>query len=383
MRTLVCYSVSEAEAVRFDANGPRRDIRLLIEHSNAEVLYRRASSSRKGVLAKFLGPHIRHAWQAAGQAHNFDVIFADGEHVGLPLLFFLAFRGSRKTRVVMLCHLIDKNWKRWLLRMGTRLTPVGTLLFHSVQQAHVGSALAAGGWTVRVVPYQVDTEFWRAPPVPGDGRIRPFVVAVGSESRDYGTLAKAIAELDIDVCIAAGSHWARKTAPFAGRPLNAEYIREALPFADLRDLYQRADIVVVPLHAVNNQSGVTTILEAMSMGRPVIVTATEGQREVVKGPLVTADGLHRLITSDRGPTAFGALASPATGYYVSVGDAAGLSEAIRQLATDPAERRRLGDGGRSSAIETFTVERFAERIAEELAGGSEQARDALSIRVLP
>ena len=161
MRALICYSVTQEEADRFDEAGPRRDIRLLIDRCQADVLHRRGMVRRKGILGKLTGPQVLHAWQAAGKARSYDVVFADGEHVGLPMLFFMVLRRGRHTRVVMLCHLIDKRWKRWLLRVGTRLVPTGSLLLHSVRQAEVASRVASG-WKVSVVPYQVDTNFWQA-----------------------------------------------------------------------------------------------------------------------------------------------------------------------------------------------------------------------------
>jgi glycosyltransferase involved in cell wall biosynthesis len=366
IRTLVCFSATREEAAGLDTSGPRRDIRLLIDKADADVLYRASVSRRKGFLGKVAGPQIRHAWQAAGRAPMYEVIFADGEHVGLPLLFFMAARRRRQTNVVMLCHYVDKPWKRWLIRWGTRLIPRGTLLCHSVVQMEVASRAASAGWSVRIVPYQVDTNFWQAPAHESQQRIRPLVVAVGSENRDYDTLCLAVTGLNVDVRIAAGSHWARKTASIQERPPNVEYVSSALPFAELRELYAQADIVVVPLNDVSNQSGVTTLLEAMSMGVPVIVTATAGQREVVKGPLVTVNGLDAETTADRGPIVFGLDNPTQTGYYVPVADAAAVREAVRRLAEDNSARALMGAAGRAVARDLFTVEQFAERVSSEI-----------------
>lgn len=371
MRSLICFSVSREEAERLAEGGPRRDIPELANLLDGTLLYRSSGSGKGPRWARRLaGPHIRHAWNAARAARKYDVVFADGEHVGLPLLLFLALGMNRKQRVVILGHFMDRRWKKLLIRLGTRLVPGGTFVLHSAVQARITESCAGGGWDVVSLPYQVDQEFWRARTAPVRDRVS--VVSAGREHRDYDTLTAAVRGLDVDVQLAAGSHWARAEAGAAELPPNVTYLDRTLSFTDLRDLYDQADIVVVPVHPVSNQSGVTTILEGMSMGRPVIASATPGQREVLTGPLATATACQGEPTSDRGPQVIGLPSDPgATGIYVKPGDAAGFRAAIQKLATDPALRERLGTAGRASVERNFQVEQFAERFAEVIrAAGS-------------
>lgn len=288
-------------------------------------------------------------------------MFADGEHVGLPLAGFLWARRRRRVRLVVLAHYIDKFWKRALLRVATRLTPQGTLILHSTAQAEAIRGLLPNGWDLEVLPYQVDPNFWTAPVV---ATARPVIVAAGSENRDYETLVEAVRGLDVDVRIASGSHWARGQAGAADLPPNVQLISETLSFFELRQLYASAAAVVVPLQPVRNQSGITTILEGMSMAKAVVVTATPGQREVVAGPLVRSDG-STAPEPDRGPQLFGIRgAGRPTGLYVPPRDAKGLRCAIEMLLSDEELRRELGETGRSVAVQHFSVEGFAQRFAE-------------------
>ncbi|MCC7362939.1 MAG: glycosyltransferase family 4 protein [Dehalococcoidia bacterium] len=363
MTVLLAVSASEAETARLTAGGPRRDFLELTEAVGGTVVYREGVKAR-GWRAKLLGPHVRQAWRVAGMARRGDVIFADGEHVGLPLLLFLAVRGRRPARVVMLGHLLSKRWKLALLWLATRAGPRGQLVLHSVEQHAIAAPRLGRRWRARLVPYQVDTAFWHAQEgvePPG----RKLVVAVGSENRDYETLTAAARGIDADVVIAAGSHWARETAAAGELPANVRYLSEPLGFAELRELYARAAVVAVPLHDVPNQSGVTTILEAMSMGVPVVVTASRGQRECVTGPLVTGDGARdALATADRGLQVLGGAAAPgATGLYVPPGDVAALRAALAQLLGDAEARAALGAAGRASAVQSFDTDRFTAALA--------------------
>ncbi len=316
-------------------------------------------------MQRAFGPHVRQALRLARRARRGDVCFADGEHIGLPLLLFLAFSFRRNVRVVMLGHLVDRPWKKALFWVGTRLVPGGTLALHSEMQLKAVSPWLATSWRRELIPYQVDTAFWQPGELFDNRTTRPAIVAVGSEFRDYATLVAAAGELPVDLTIAAGSHWARKVAAAGGSPANVEYLARPLPFDELRRAYQTAAIVVVPLEDVANQAGVTTILEAMSMGRPVVVTATRGQRECVSGPLMKASGeLDAQSTAERGPQRFGhEPEGDATGLYVPPGDASALRSAIEWVLADSARSEAMGGRARSAACRHFTVERYVQHLA--------------------
>jgi len=51
---------------------------------------------------------------------------------------------------------------------------------------------------------------------------------------------------------------------------------------ELRDLYARSRFVVAPLVPSESDNGVTVILEAMVMGKPVVCSRTRGQVDVVQ-----------------------------------------------------------------------------------------------------
>ena len=50
-------------------------------------------------------------------------------------------------------------------------------------------------------------------------------------------------------------------------------------YAGLRDLYASSTMIVVPVYETDFQAGMTTILEAMAMGKPLIATRTTGQSD--------------------------------------------------------------------------------------------------------
>jgi glycosyltransferase involved in cell wall biosynthesis len=187
------------------------------------------------------------------------------------------------------------------------------------------------------VPYYADTEFW-CPTSVGE---EALVVAAGREHRDYATLAEACAGLQASVFVASGS--VHSPAASSQNPVEwpSNFEHGFADYRKLRDLYARASVVVVPLVETDFQAGVTTVLEAMAMGKAVVVTATRGQSEVVR------DGI--------------------TGINVPPGDAVELRDAIRYLLENPNERHRLGRAAREACIDGYSVEAYARRLTGHLA----------------
>jgi glycosyltransferase involved in cell wall biosynthesis len=101
-------------------------------------------------------------------------------------------------------------------------------------------------------------------------------------------------------------------------------------------LYAESTFAVMPLVDVDFQAGITTILEAMSMGLAVVCTRTSGQTDTV------IDGHN--------------------GVYVRPSDPAALRAAIVRLLADQGEADRLGTNGREWVVAQADVSVYAQRI---------------------
>ena len=108
---------------------------------------------------------------------------------------------------------------------------------------------------------------------------------------------------------------------------------------------------MVPVLNTDFQAGVTTLLEAMAMGKAVVVSATDGQRDIVE------DG--------------------ETGILVPPGNVLALREAVSNLLANPRERKRLGGNARHAVEARFSLDVYASAIAghlDELARHSDDTR---------
>jgi len=270
------------------------------------------------------GRSIRHAAAGLRAAGEADALFSDGEHVGIPLGIALKAIGPARPHLVLGHHLSSRSkplMLKWLRHMG-----ISRVLVHSRAQLKFAiETLRFSPSSAVFVPYYADARFWCPQPV----LPQRLIVSAGREHRDYATLAAAVEHLPVHAAIAAGSLFSPAAHCLMPEvmPANVSAGMRS-PFA-LRDLYAQAEVVVVPLIPSDFQAGVTTILEAMAMAKPVVVTATEGQGDVV------VDG--------------------ETGVLVPPHDAPALKAELLRLLADPAERRRLGANAREAVLARFDL----------------------------
>ena len=147
--------------------------------------------------------------------------------------------------------------------------------------------------------------------------------------------------LRIPCVIVPGSSWSHRSLEPLEAPEHVQ-IRQALSYAELRDLYRGARLVVVPVNGgTDYAAGVNGILEGMACGRPVVASNTPGLAGYVR------DGHD--------------------GRRVAPGDPNTLRAVIQELWEDSAQAERLGTAGRDTVERERTIEHFADRVAESVA----------------
>ncbi|HEV8191405.1 MAG TPA: glycosyltransferase family 4 protein, partial [Ktedonobacterales bacterium] len=352
---------------------PGRDYDALRIELGADALYPsdlHASLVGK-LLLRVLGRQVTLALAAFLRRGEYDTIYCDSEGIGLPLAMLLKLARVQPGRLhlVILAHYLSPFKKRIWFRLG-----VGNLIDRLIVHASSQHALAVGVLgmpeeKVMRLPYFADTRFWNRNAV-DSGNARPsseplnYVCSVGLEFRDYPTLVEAVRGLPVRVRIAAASEWSHHSPLTNGRTIPENVHIRRYDSYDLRRLYAGARFMVLPLLDVDNQAGITALLEAMSMGKAVIVSRTRGQTDVVRG--------WRAPDSKQVEPVPGFLDIPGitdtlghlpTGYYVPPGDPEALRAAIQQLLADPALAEELGRNARRVMETIFSLEAFTRRFA--------------------
>lgn len=185
------------------------------------------------------------------------------------------------------------------------------------------------------VPYGVDTEFFKPTNPSHEGGL---IVSVGRDAgRDYATLLKAASNTTYEYSIVAGH---KNIPPHTAVPGNVS-IRYNRPPSEVRDLYERARIVVVVSKAVtasegSDCSGQTAILDALAAGKTVIAT----RRPWIEEYLTPGEDL--VVVEPGGPEA--------------------IARAIRTLWDDASQRRDLAMAGHRVVTERYSTKNFAQAL---------------------
>jgi phosphatidyl-myo-inositol dimannoside synthase len=165
------------------------------------------------------------------------------------------------------------------------------------------------------------------------GRLLVAVVARLVPQKGIDDLLEAVAPLPgVAVLVVGGGPEGPALTALATRLGLAATFTGPVPPEDVAAHLAAADVVVSPSRGAEGQG--LAVLEAMAVGRPVVVTAAGGQAESVE------DGV--------------------TGLVVAPGDRAALTAALARLAADEALRLRLGEAARTEVARRFSRRASAE-----------------------
>jgi glycosyltransferase involved in cell wall biosynthesis len=281
---------------------------------------------------------------------NHDVVFSDGEHIGIPLSFAMRF-GSARPHVVI-GHRLTTPRKRPLFKVLKAHARMTRIIVHSRHQLEAAATLLGiPRDRLELIPYGADTRFW----TPLGLAEEPLIVAAGREHRDYALLDEACAGLGQRLLITASSTHS-PDAICTMPPSDSTAVVAQLDYSSLRDAYARAAVVVVPLLRNDFQAGVTAVLEAMAMQKAVVVSATDGLRDVV------VDG--------------------ETAMLVPPSDVMSMRNALKRLLEDPRERERLGRNARRAVEERFSLDQYVEALAASLQAATENRTRPAELRTV-
>lgn len=322
-----------AELKRLESSDQIPRATLFREHLPCDILDRRMLSAAPGFrrfLYQILPFDISQTLEAYIIQNRYDAVLSWNERSAY--LFALLCKLTRRKRVphISMSSWPGKGYKAFLIRI-VKSHIDRFFLWSSVQRSIVTTQLGVPEQKIAFSHYFVDQKFFRPLDRPVD-----MICSVGSEMRDFLTLLEAMDGLEIRCHIAAGTlkgentPWVRAVKRHGRIPQNVTIGRKTP--AELRELYARSRFVVIPLLESNTDNGITCILEAFAMGKPVICSRTQGQVDVIR--------------------------EGETGIFVPVGDSKALRLAILELWNDPERAARMGKAARKYIEQHQTLDNF-------------------------
>jgi len=346
MRTLILAAGRFDDALKTriaEGREPRLDVFELARALGATVLdfgdVDRSSSPAVKLTARTAGASAAVALLGFQQRTQFDAMFTTGEDIGLPLAALLKTSRAGCSHT-MIAHTLYPAKKRLFFSVGGVASRIDRILVYSTSEERLAiDELHVPAQRVERLYYHADQQFFRPDDTPVEAGL---VCAAGQLLRDYDCLIEAVRDLPVRVQIAAGSPWIdSKLEPGAALPANVSWGK--LNRYDLRDMYARSQLAVVPIKQNKYQTGIATILEMMAMGKCVVASKTEGQTDTI------VDGV--------------------TGVYVPPGDSRALRSAIEGLLANPERIREIGRAARNFIEREAGLDLFVERIERAVAAG--------------
>jgi glycosyltransferase involved in cell wall biosynthesis len=269
---------------------------------------------------------------AATRLSSHQAVLSTSEKMAIPLAVWLRLRG-REIPHVVIAHKLSSGYKTTVFRWSKLHQSFSRLICVSRPQSDFAvNQLGFARSAVRFIHDKVDHRFFRPLCVDAED----YILVVGREQRDWQTLLQATSATGLKLVIVASSPWSTSRLDLvkAGGVRVLKYV----PYVELRNLYARARLVVLPLRDVDYAAGVNTALEAMSMGKPLVLSRTQGiQDYVVHGE---------------------------TGMYVTPYNPLELRDTILWLWERSRQRERLGANARAAVERYMNLDLYAERVAQ-------------------
>ena len=288
---------------------------------------------------------IYNLWKILSRYRSYDAVYGV-THTGLEPLIFLRALGLFRKPVVIWHHTAVIVPKGWIRRLGSALfyRGIDRLVFFSepLREASVATGKVRREDTF-VLPWGADLAFYDRLIARRSGRGTAFI-STGRENRDFVTLIRAFAQ--------TGERCDIYTTRFGGRVDDYErWIREQVGEIPSNVRFHIVDATHLEMAEKTNEAyaiavccldfpytvGLTSLVEALALGLPVVAT---------DNPTFPFD-----------------VEKEGVGIKVAYGDAEGWAWAIRFLRDHPEEARRMGEKGRRLAENRFNIGRCAGELA--------------------
>lgn len=278
----------------------------------------------RSATQKLLGFDFLHAWQQRDEIFSSDVVWThtEKEHLAVELLFIF-IRRQRPKLIAQSVWLFD-NWRQyfWLRKVFYKalLRQASILTVLSPENQTIAESLKLQ-LECRVVKFGVSMEAFPLRQIIKTQFHNPIrVLTLGNDrDRDWYTFFDAIKDNpNFEI------HVISRNFPPELTSGNLSIYQGNL--IKVKEFYNWADVVVVPLKCNYHASGITVILEAVSSGLPVVATDTGGLKAYFEAGEVS---------------------------YVAEGNSKALHDALIQLGRAPdacllqtqmAQQRLLHDG---------------------------------------
>lgn len=303
-------------------------------HSAISCVYRNVVNAIGGVAGD-LAPLL----PVFDKVKGASVIVAVSERMGVQLLMMRMIGLVPRTPAIFMTmglpEILESVRSKWMLKkFMTELACFDMVVCVSEKEQNILKEVYGAGENVVFVPAGVDEDYY----APVDRSPDVDVLSIGADrNRDFPILMN-VARMNPEISFRI------ITTPFhadqlGSVPENMELIL-SVPMSEIRDQISRARVIAVPSRP-NSYSGATTImLQAMSIGKPVIATRTGANESGY--PFRSGDNC----------------------VLIEPGDTDRLSDHLHELVSNDGKALDMGRCARETVEEELSIESFHAKLAE-------------------
>jgi hypothetical protein len=271
------------------------------------------------------------AWQRRG---GVDLIYAPCQ-TETQILGYLRYLGWNRVPMVCLAHHPFETGRMARFRRPMlRANILGTDRYPSLSKG-VATELnhLAGRAISEAIPWGPQEDYYEIAEGPGEG-----VVAAGRTGRDFDTFGLAATQAGMRSRIICLQSSVKPSFRQFGSNVEVEAHPDERPigYRELMREFASARVLAIPMYSGTNLAGLTSLTDALGIGRPVIVT-----RNAYLDLDVEALGIGR---------------------WVEPGDVAGWADALRWFDTHPREAVEMGRRARALVDGGVNSRSFARRM---------------------
>jgi glycosyltransferase involved in cell wall biosynthesis len=317
----------------------RRGLRVVVcEDTTRRLLNWLQSFAARARLPIRLGD-LSQQWNALAELRSADLIYSPCDSVVWGLCYL---RAAGLLGVPIIClahHPILRGRARAFRRLWVRLALRGVDAFPSLSTgvADEINRLAPGRALSRPLPWGPDLDFYPLYQPSGRG-----VVSAGRTGRDFDTLGAAASATTCPVTIICPASYVTPT--FRGFTPNVTVLAHENPihltYPQLIEHYTAARAIAIPMAPTFGLCGLTSLLDALAMGRAVIMT---------RNPLIDID-----------------VELEGIGFWVAPGDIAGWARALQFVEDQPAQVEEMGRRARRLAEDRYNSRAFGEQLYDSV-----------------
>jgi glycosyltransferase involved in cell wall biosynthesis len=290
-----------------------------------------------------LGNHLDQQLRVFWAASKYDLVYSACQDNTLFLSLLRGIGIFRKPIVAIIHHPMPKGRRNSIYVKGhDKLVCLSASVLRELK-----TEFKEGEEKISLLYWGVDLPFYKKETNSSAPEMQDsFIISAGKSSRDHDTLVKAFFQIDYPLKIYCSGQSAPSIVNLPSN-ISAEYrypTFNAISYREMIKAYKKAYAVAIPLIETNSLAGLTSLLDAMAMQRPVIMTRNQ-QIDVD----IEKEGI---------------------GIWIDPGDVAGWRKAVNYLLAHPEDAKGMGARGYELCQSKYNLEIFSSALASVLTRGA-------------